>query len=135
MHIKLIGGEIVQPSLTIVPTPFLHGLSLLVGGETVVQRPADVGHEKEGTLGAVPDGLHPRDGPLCLQECHHPGPPAQLGPLHGPGLPTKRTPVGGELIPGGAKAVAGEASGKTITDGRTLFGSTESSVKAETAGG
>ena len=100
-----------------------------------MQGPADGGHAEEGTGGAVPDRLHPRDGPPSLQECHHPGPPAQLGPLHGPGLPAERTPVGDEAIPGGEKAVAGEATDKTIMDGRTLCGSTESRTKAETAGG
>ena len=70
-----------------------------------------------------------------LQECHRPGRPAQLGPLHGPGLHAERTPVGYKAIPGGAKAVAGEATGKTITDGRTLCGSTESRTEAKTAGG
>ena len=73
--------------------------------------------------------------PPSLQECLRPGPPAQLGPLHGPWLPAERTPVGDKAIPGGAKAVAGEATDKTITDGRTLCGSTESRTKAETAGG
>ena len=70
-----------------------------------------------------------------LQECHRPGHPSQLGPLHGPGLPAERTPVGDEAIPGGAKAVAGEATDKTITDRRTLCGSTESRTEAETAAG
>ena len=104
-------------------------------GNTVVQGPADVGHAKEGTGGAVPDGLHPRDGTPSLQECHRPVPPAQLGPLHGPGLPAKRTPVGDKAIPGGAKAVVCEATDKTIMDGRTLCGSTESRTEAETARG
>ena len=36
---------------------------------------------------------------------------------------------------GGAKAVAGEATGKTITYGQTLCSSTESRTEAETAGG
>ena len=79
----------------------------------MVSGPADVGDAKEGTGGAVPDGLHPGDGPPSLQECHRPGPSAQLGPLHGPGLSDERTPVGEETIPGRAEAVAGEATGKT----------------------
>ena len=101
----------------------------------MVQGPADVGHAEEGTGCAVPDRLHPRDGPPSLQECLRPGPPAQLGPLHGPWLPAERTPVGDNTIPGGAKAVAGEATKKTITDGQTRCGSTESRTKDETAGG
>ena len=39
------------------------------------------------------------------------------------------------MIPGGAKAVAGEASCKTITDGQTICGSTESRAEGKTAGG
>ena len=103
--------------------------------ETVVHGLTDVGHAKEGTRGAVLDGLHPRYGPPSLQECHRAGPPAQLGPLNGPGLPAEPTPVGDEAIPGGAKAMAGEATGKSITDGRNLCGSTESRTEAKTAGG
>ena len=38
------------------------------------------------------------------------------------------------MIPGGTKAVAGEATGKTITAGHTICGSTESRTKAKTAG-
>ena len=101
----------------------------------MVQGPADVGHAEEGTGGAVPDGLHPRDGPPSLQECLRPGPPAQLIPLHGPWLPDERTPTGDKALPGGTKAVAGEATNKTITAGRTLCGSTESRTKAKTVGG
>ena len=83
----------------------------------MVLGPADVGGAKEGTGGVVPDGLHPGDGPLSLQECHRLGPLAQLGPLHGPGLSTKRTHVGYKTIPGRTEAVAGEATGKTYKDG------------------
>ena len=79
--------------------------------------PADVENAQEGKGGAVPDGLHPGDGPPSLQECHRPGPSAQLGPLHGPGLSAERTPDGDEAIPGRAETVAGEATGKTNEDG------------------
>ena len=99
-----------------------------------MQGPADVGHAEEGTGGAVPDGLHPRDGPPSLQECLRPGPPAQLGPVHGTWLLPERTPVGDKAIPGGTKAVASEATDRTITAGHTLCGSTESRTKAKTAG-
>ena len=70
-----------------------------------------------------------------IEECLRPGPLEQLGPLHGPWLLAERTPVGDKAITGGTKALAGEATDKTITDGRTLCGSTESRTKAETAGG
>ena len=46
----------------------------------------------------------------------------------------ERTPVGDKAIPGGTKAVAGEATDRTITAGHTLCGSTESRTKAKTAG-
>ena len=99
-----------------------------------MQGPADVGHAEEGTGGAVSDRLHPRDGPPYLQECLRPGPPAQLGPLYGPWLLDERTPVGDKAIPGGKKAVAGEATGKTIMAGHTICCSTESRTKAKNAG-
>ena len=83
----------------------------------MVSGPADVGNAQEGKVGAVLDGLHPGDGPPSLQECHRPGPSAQLGPLHGPGLSAKRTPDGDEAIPGRAETVAGEATSKTNEDG------------------
>ena len=94
-----------------------------------------MGNAQEGKGGAVPDGSHPGDGPLSLQECHRLGPSAQLGPLHGPGLSAKRTPDGDEALPGRAETVAGEATSKTNEDGRTLRGSTESRTESETAGG
>ena len=60
----------------------------------MVSVPEDVGDDQKGKGGAVPDGLHPGDGPPAPQECRRPGPSAQLGPLHGPGVYTKRTPDG-----------------------------------------
>ena len=83
----------------------------------MVSRPADVGNAQEGEGVAVPDGLYPEDGPPSLQECHRPGPSAQLGPLHGPGLSAERTPDGDEAIPGRTEMVAGEATSKTNEDG------------------
>ena len=94
-----------------------HGAALLAARETMVSGPADVADDKEGTGGALIDGLHPGEGPPSLQEYHRPGPSAQLGPLHGPGLSDKCTPVGDETLPGRAEAVAGEAAGKTNEDG------------------
>ena len=83
----------------------------------MVSGPADVGNAQEGKVGAFLDGLHPGDRSPSLQECHRPGPSAQLGPLHCPGLSAKRTPDGDEAIPGRAETVAGEATGKTNEDG------------------
>ena len=54
--------------------------------------------ERKG--GAVPDRLHPGDGPRSLWEFCRPGPSAQLGPLPGPGLPAERPPDGAQEIPG-----------------------------------
>ena len=83
----------------------------------MVLGPADVGNAQEGKVGAVPDGLHPGDGPPSLQECHRPGPSAELGPLHGPGLSAKCTPDGDEAIPGRTETVTGEATEETNADG------------------
>ena len=60
---------------------------------------ADVGDASERKGGAVPDGLHPGDGPPSHQECRRPGILAQLRPLHGPGLPAKRPPDRAQEIP------------------------------------
>ena len=61
---------------------------------------ADVGDASEWKGNAVPDGLHPGDGPPSLWECRYPGPSAQLRPLHGPGLPAERPPDRAQEVPG-----------------------------------
>ena len=94
-----------------------------------------MGGALERKIGAVPDGLHPGDGPPSLQECCCPGPLAQLGPLHGPRLPAERPPDGAQEIPGREETVAGEASGETNTDRPTVRGSTEDCTKGATARG
>ena len=60
----------------------------------MVSGPEYVGDDQKGKGGAVPDGLHPGDGPTAPQECRRPGPLAQLGLIHGPGMYTKCTPDG-----------------------------------------
>ena len=47
----------------------------------------DVEHVWDGEGGAVPDGLHPGDGPSSFQEHFRPGPLAQLGSLLDPWVP------------------------------------------------
>ena len=69
-----------------------------------------------------------------VQECRCPGPPAQLGPLHGPWLLAECTPVGDKAVPGGTKVLTGEATDRTLTDGHSICGSTESRPKANTTG-
>ena len=54
------------------------------------------------------------------------------GPCNGPSC--AGVPDGDKAIPGGTKAVAGEATDRTITARHTLCGSTESRTKAKTAG-
>ena len=63
----------------------------------------DVGDDPKGKEGAVPDRLHPGDGPPSLQERRSPGPSAQLGPLHVPGLYIKRPPTEHKRYLGGRK--------------------------------
>ena len=98
------------------------------------QGQTDVGHAAEGIGGAVPDRLNSGDGQPYVQECRCPGPPEQLGPLHGPWLLAECTPVGDEAVPGGTKALAGEATNRTLTYRHSLCGFTESRPKANTAG-
>ena len=95
----------------------------------------DVGDAPKGTVGAVPDGLHPGDGPPSFQERCSPGPSAQLGPLHGPGLPAERPPDGAQEIPGREETVAGEAAGETNADRPTFRGSTEGRPEGATTRG
>ena len=54
------------------------------------QRYVEHGRDCEG--GGVPDGLHPGDGPLSLQEHVHPVPQAQLVPLLYLWVPQQRHP-------------------------------------------
>ena len=95
----------------------------------------DVGGASERKGGAVPDGLHPGDGPPSLQECRRPGPSAQLGPLHGPGLPAESPPDRAQEIPGREETVACEAAGETNADRPTFRGSTEDRTEGATARG
>ena len=69
-----------------------------------------------------------------VPECRCPGPPEQHGPLHGPWMLAGRTPGGNAAIPGGTEAMAGEATGRTLSDGHAICGSTESRTKTNTAG-
>ena len=89
--------------------------------------------ERKG--GAVPDGLHPGDGPPFLQECRRPGPPQQLGPLYVPGLPVKRLPDGAQEVSGREKAMAGEAARETNTGRLSFRGPKEGCSKGATARG
>ena len=96
----------------------------------------DMGGAPKGKVCAVPDGLHPGDGPPSFQERRSPGPSAQLGPLHGPELSAERPPPdGAQEIPGRAETVAGEAAEGTNTDGSTFRGSTESRTEGATTQG
>ena len=95
----------------------------------------DMGDAPKVKEGAVPDGLHPGDGPPSLQERRSPGPSAQLGPLHGPGLSDERPTEGAQYIPGREETVAGEAVKGTNTDRYTFRGSTESHTEGATARG
>ena len=77
-----------------------HGNTLPAAGEQVVSGLEDVGDTPKGKGDAVPDGLHPGDGPPSLQERRRPGSSAQLGPLHGPGLSAERPSNRAQEIPG-----------------------------------
>ena len=112
-----------------------HGETLPAAGEQVVSVSEEVGDASKMKGGAVPDGLHPGDGPPSFQERRSPGPSAQLGPLHGPGLPAKRPPDGAQEIPGREKTVASEAAGETNANRPTFRGSTESCTEGATARG
>ena len=46
-----------------------NGATLPAAGAQVVSESVDVGDASERKGGAVPDGIHPGDGPLSLQEC------------------------------------------------------------------
>ena len=104
-------------------------------GEQVVSESEDVGDAPKGKGGAVPDGLHPGDGPPSFQERCSQGPSAQLGPLPGPGLSSERPPDGAQEIPRREETVAGEAAGRTNEDGSTFRGSTESRTEGATERG
>ena len=95
----------------------------------------DVGDDPKGKGGAVPDGLHPGDGPPSFQGRRSPGPLAQLGPLHGPGLSAEHPPDGAQEIPGREETVASEAAEGTNEDGSTFRSSTESRTEGATAQG
>ena len=62
------------------------------------------------------------------------GTPGTTRNIHGPWLLAKCIPVGDEAVPGGTKALAGEATDGTLTDGHSICGSTESRTKANTVG-
>ena len=94
-----------------------------------------MGNATEGKGCVVPDRLYPGDGLPSLQECHCPGPSAQLGPLHGTGLPAKRLPDITQELPRGKEAVAEEAADETDTGGQNFRGSTEVRPESATARG
>ena len=101
----------------------------------VVSGSADMADASERKGGAVPDGLHPGDGPPSLREFRCPGPLAQLVPLYGPGLPAKHLPDGAQEVSRGEEMVAGEAAGETNT-GRSIFcGPTKGRPESVTARG
>ena len=112
-----------------------HGETLPAAGEQVVSVSEEVGDASKMKGGAVPDGLHPGDGPPSFQVRHSPGPLAQLGPLHGPGLPTEFPPEGEQAVHWRKETVAGEAAGETNEDGPTFCGSTESRTEGATVQG
>ena len=83
---------------------------------------------EHGTVGEgspVPDGLHPRDRPLSLLECVHPGSKAQHRSLYGVGLPTQRPQEGKRQIPLGEQASTPLSTSQTHTGVRHLRDPTE----------
>ena len=56
----------------------VNGKTLPAAGEQVVSGSEDVGGASKRKGGAVPDGLHPGDGPPSFQERRRLGPSAQL---------------------------------------------------------
>ena len=53
-------------------------------------RKRDVEHGRDGDVGAVPDGLHPGDGPSSIWGHFRPGPQEQLGSLLDLWVPLQR---------------------------------------------
>ena len=64
----------------------------------------EVEHGQVGEGGTVPDGLHPGDRSLSLQERGCPGPTAIIGPLYGLMMPPQRAPLGTHKLPWAAHA-------------------------------
>ena len=91
----------------------------------------DVVNAPKGKGGAVPDRLHPGDGPLSLRECLLLGPSAQLGPLYGAGLPANCLPDGTQVVPKGEQEVTSEASEGANEGGQRIRSPTEGRPESE----
>ena len=81
--------------------------------------------------GVVPDGLHPGDRFLSLQECSCPRPKSQLIPLHGYGVTLQRHPKGTRQLTWAVHTATSPNPDQPDKGGRTLHGPTEGDLEAE----